>query len=249
MSSIGSTVRFSLAAIFLGSAILNSSVSPAATVQINSSDNGWYNSSGSHAPTNTNIIVGMVNSVVHNNWLLFNVAAASGSTIVSGTVTFFPNNGQYGSFEPETYGLFDYTGSINNLLNGTGGISAFSDLGSGTSYGQAVVSAAFQGAPMPGFSVTLSPAALTAIATAAGSADQRFVIGGSLLSLLGFAPNEALFAFSGLMPAAQLTLEVQPAAAVPLGPANPFLTVGLGALALLAWRRKRKATALPAIAV
>jgi hypothetical protein len=242
MKCIGSVARCFCAGIPLASAIFGSGIARAEIIQIDAFDNGWYDANGLHTSSNQNIFVGKLGTTVYNNWLAFDVAVASGSAITSATVTLFAGNGLYRSFESETYRLHDYGGSIDALLGGTGGVSAFSDLGSGTSYGQATVSAANL-AQMPGFSVVLSPAALTAIGAAAGSSDTRFVVGGSLSQLWDFSTLEGLFGDSSFLPAAQLTLELERVAAVPLHPSIVVNLVAAGLLGVLVWRRKRKAAA------
>src|ERR1700754_2855839 len=163
-------------------ALLSVAAAKASTLTINSFDNGWYQSDGTHTPINTNIIVGRDNpNLSYNNWFAFDLQALAGTTVISATLTTCSGNGQYNSPDPsETWGLFDYTSSISALLDGTGGVASFSDLGSGVSYGQATVSAP-QNDPMPSISILLTSAAIADI-NALISGSQRFVVGGTLLS-------------------------------------------------------------------
>jgi hypothetical protein len=64
-------------------------------------------------------------------------------------------------------------------------LAAFDDLGSGITYGQTQVSTPLSFDWMPDVSVILLMAAIADINAAIGSTDQRFVIGGTLLSAGG----------------------------------------------------------------
>ena len=202
----------------LGGAVLLSVIaggaSNAATIQ--NFDSGWYTNSGFTAGV-TNINVGSSNlsGAVYHNWLAFNVAGLAGQNITSATLTFYGGNGVNTSPTGETLGLFDYTGSINSLIaNSQNNVGIYTDLGNGNSYGTTVVAAS---GPIHQFSVTLSQAAIADLNAAAhNQGDNRFVIGGSLLSISGPFANEQLFAIFGpqaaLAPAAYLTLETSVAA-------------------------------------
>jgi hypothetical protein len=70
---------------------------------------------------NTNIVVGQ-ESTVYNNWFAFDLALLDGYTVTSATLT-IPEIGAYITpRSEETYGLFNYTGNVDNLLDGTGGV-------------------------------------------------------------------------------------------------------------------------------
>jgi hypothetical protein len=92
----------------------------------------------------------------------------------------------YGSNDPsETYTLFDVATPLGTLTGGTGGASAFNDLGSGTSYGSFVATPA-----LGAFAdVTLNSAGLAFLNASAG----QVALGGAIPTLAKGATNEFLF--------------------------------------------------------
>lgn len=235
--------------------VMGQGASNAASTTINTFDNGWYQTNGFTAGVN-NIYVGANpnTGAVYNNWLAFNLSSLAGQNITSATLTFFAGNGNYrSSSSTETLGLFDYTGSINALIGNQTSAAIGTDLGTGVSYGTAVVSGTPTNFPSDGvalgaFSVTLTAAAINALNAAANnSLDQRFVIGGALLSFTSNWDRDSLFVSVGshrpLDSAASLTLEVSP---VPLPAALPLFASILAGSGLIAWRRKRKPATLAA---
>jgi hypothetical protein len=217
---------------------------------ISAFDNGAYQL-GFHGPASGNIFVGTnVEDEMLHNFFAFDLAPLSGLTVTSATLTVFGGNGTYFSaHSSETYGLFNYTGNINNLLDGTGGLVSHADLGSGTPYGQVTVagpSTPYTHLDMPELSISLSPAAVADINAILALVDKRFVIGGALLSHAGGTLfGESLFFASDLLPAGKLTLLTplsdNPLPPVPIPSALPLFATGLGVLALLA--RLKRATA------
>jgi hypothetical protein len=78
----------------------------------------------------------------------------------------------------ETLGIFDVTTSIPALVAGSGGLSAFADLGSGTLYGSAVLPTSN---PADGTaSITLNTSALAGLNAEQGG---QFAVGGALTAL------------------------------------------------------------------
>ena len=239
-----------LKAGILGGAVLLSAMgggaANAATIQ--SFDSGWYTDTGFTAGVD-NINVGSSNlsGAVYHNWLAFSVAGLAGQNITSATLTFYGGNGTNTSATSETLGLFDYTGSINALVgNAQNNVGIYTDLGNGNSYGTAVVAAG----AIQQFSVTLSQAAIADLnAAAQNQGDNRFVIGGSLLSISGPFANEQLFAIFGpqaaLTPAAYLTLETT-VAAVPEASTWAMMILGFAGVGFIAYRRKANSAPLAA---
>ena len=199
----------------LGCAILFSAIggnaSNAATIE--NYNGGWYQNNGSTFSISNNIYVGWNSNTgaAYNNWLGFDLACVAGQNITGATLTFYGSNGSYaGTDASETLGLFAYGGSINAISNNQAGVGIYNDLGSGASYGQAIVSKG----PLTQFTITLSAQAIADMMAAANNpSDQRFVIGGSLLT---FAPTHdsdnwwtdgSLFINSTLQHAAYLDIE------------------------------------------
>jgi len=231
-------------------ALFSVAASNAAAATIVSFDNGWYSqnnkSSSDFTAGVSNINVGWnnVTGASYHNWLAFDLATLAGQNITSATLTFHGANGVYDSPKAsETLGLFDYTGSINALVGNQTGVGIYNDLGSGVSYGQTSVSG-----PLGQFSVTLTADALAALSAAANHlTDNRFVVGGSLLSVAAVHDGDnwysdgQLFKITGAQSALQyaafLTVE---SGSVPLPAVLPLMLTGLGALGIVR-RRKQEA--------
>ena len=209
----------------------------ATTIGIDSFDNGSYAAGGSHNPSDPATLVGQG----YNNWFGFDLSSLAGLHVDSATLSTAAGNGRYFSTDSsEIYGLFDYTGSVSSLVNGTGGVAAFNDLGSGDAYGQTTVNGAF-GQAMPGLSIVLSAAAIDDLNAAIASSQTLFAIGGTLLSLSG-SPWQNLFLASNILPAGHLSLQTSELSAVPLPAALPLFGTGMMGLSLIGWMRRRKTT-------
>jgi len=235
-------MRILKAAAALSGAVLLSVIGGgrANAAQIQSFDSGWYTNSGFTAGVN-NINVGSSNlsGAIYHNWLAFNLAGLAAQTVTGATLTFYGGNGVNTSSTSETLGLFDYTGSINSLIaDSQFNVGIYTDLGDGNGYGTAAVPSG----TIQQFSVILSQDAIAGLNAAAHNlSDNRFVIGGSLLSISGPFANEQLFAIFGpqaaLTPAAVLTLETS-VAAVPEPATWAMMILGFAGVAFVAYRRK-----------
>ncbi len=129
----------------------------------------------------------------------------------------------------ETIGLYDFLGSISALTGNTGGVAAFSDLGSGQLFGTGTASTSQTSGTL---TITLDAAAIAAIIAAEGG---KFAVGGALTSISG---SSAQFLFGASINdfATTLTLDVSPV------PEPASLTIfGAGLLAMAALRRRRAA--------
>lgn len=168
-----------------------------------SSDNGWYDNAGLHTPSNTNTYTGELGNRLLNSFYAFDLTGMATASAI--TITFFAN----GIFEidtgSETVGLYDYTGSMNSLLNGTGGTAAFTDLGSGKLLGQHTITGA-SSSSMPLFTVSLSSDFVAQYNAALATADKRIALGAKLQSVTLGGAGDAMWTFSGLRPAAQLNI-------------------------------------------
>jgi hypothetical protein len=99
-------------------------------------DRGWYSSFGEHIPSNPNYLVGYYSeySLQTRNFFVFDLTGVSTPLAKASLVAYNPGastDGYDGIVGSGTYSLYDVNTSISSLLDGTGGIAAFNDLGSG----------------------------------------------------------------------------------------------------------------------
>ena len=215
-------------------------LSSAQAATFDSTDNGWYREViFDHGPANTNIYTGDNIGREFRSFLTFDLTSAAGMTVISGTLTLFSGNGIFASPDPqETYRIFDYTGSIPDLVAGTGGSTAFDDLGTGSSYGQTVVNSPGQNLAMPTVTVALTAAALSDINTLLTGALFDFALGG-VCTTCGM--NQAFWSGSLGVPAGQLSLEFASVSPVPLPAALPLFITVLAGMGFLRWWKRRAA--------
>lgn len=164
-------------------ALLVASAADASTITISTSLNqlqagvdnqGWISASGTNGNSvNDNYFTG-VSGVELRSYFFFDLSGVSGN-IVGAEL----DVQRYGTTAGSTLGLFDVNTAASALVATRGGapnVSAFNDLGTGTSYGSFVVGA---GSNTDIVSFTLDPAALVDINAAAGGG--YFAIGGRAL--------------------------------------------------------------------
>lgn len=214
---------------------------PAAAVTVSAFDNGWYSAGGTHTTTITNILA----RHDFNNFFAFDLSAYSG-TVSSATLKIYGGNGVYSSGDAtEGYGIFDFTGSIDDLLSGAGGIAAYTDFGSGAAYGAVTVASPGYLAPMPELTLLLTADAIVDINAAIAGSDGRFVIGGTGTTL---GMSDALWGSSTYTTAAELTLTFstgggsgdQDSSPAPAPGALPLLAAGLVPFGLMRARRRTR---------
>ncbi|MEO0971929.1 MAG: hypothetical protein AAFX85_02455 [Pseudomonadota bacterium] len=100
-------------------------------------DVGWCNEQGNHTPTNLNYLVGFdsVNEV--RNFFVFDLSDVDGEIVEASLRIYNPVDGLRTDEGVETYRVVDVSTDVETLRNGTGGVAAFDDLGSGTVLGEA----------------------------------------------------------------------------------------------------------------
>ncbi|MCB1691899.1 MAG: hypothetical protein KDI19_03990 [Pseudomonadales bacterium] len=193
----------------------------AATIVIDSADNGWYTNTGSHSASNTNTWTGTDGyGTYRNSFYNFDVSGVTGN-VTAASITFLAGNGQYNSIDAyETVQVWD----VNTVPGLGSSLAVYNDLGSGVLYGQTDYYASNYES-MREFTVSLSSASFADI-----MADGFFSVGTSLASL---ASNyrQVLWSSSSYLPAARLTLETGPAA-VPAPAALSLLLLGLAGTCL-----------------
>ena len=203
-------------------------------IELSATDTGWYNQSGSHIPSNLNYIVGnhSIEGIVHN----FSVFDLSSITmpVQSATLRYFngesPPNREDGYQSPdpfETFSIFNVSTDIGILTGGSGGVAAYTDLGSGTSYGLVDVTAADNGAFVE---ISLNSDGIAALNASGG----LIAFGGNITSLdHPVGVDENVFLFSHQSPDVRLSVTTipEPGTSVLFG----LATIGIGAS-----RRRRR---------
>jgi hypothetical protein len=195
-------------------------------------DLGWYNSSGIHQSFNENTLTGQLGEE-YRSFYLWHLPSFSG-TVTSARIQL---DLQYSlgsaSLAPQTGRMFDVSaGSLDSLtLDDGGGLGGtiFDDLGSGSSYGDFVISSADDRTI---FTVILNSNALSALGASAG---QPFALGMRNVTESGL--DFFLFSSMSVRGSQKLFVDVTPTTAVPEPEAWLMM---LGGLALLARRRVRR---------
>ena len=180
--------------------LLLSPLVSAQTVVISSTGSGWYNEAGFRGELN--YVVGDLKGSCelcgrdYRNYFVFDLSSVV-TPIASAKLTLSvpnlppPNGVGYSSPDPsENYELHDVVTPLASLLNGSGGVAAHADLGSGIVYGSRTMTAADIGKIVE---IELNTAGVAALNSASG----QIGIGGSLTTLDGLVSDEYTFAFSG----------------------------------------------------
>ena len=198
---------------------------------VDSSNLGWYNSTGAHWYDNDNTLTGMFD-IEYRSFYEWTLPAFSGHVTGAHLEMALPyslgvlQGTQTGAMFDVAEGLVPYL----TLVDGAGhGTSIFADLGSGTSYGNFTIS---ESDDFTTFRIDLDAAAVGALDAAKGG---TFAMGMRNTSL-GTADNYFLFSSTSTRGEQTLVLDVMP---VPEAPS--YATMLLGAAALLALASRRQA--------
>jgi PEP-CTERM motif len=210
----------------LGVLAVFSTAATASTQIVNPASRGAYTSEGVFGTTGSgtpggNFFTGNL-GLEYRSFFGFDLGGVTG-TITAASITF---GSGAASLDPNL-GLFAYTGSYSNLVNGTGGVAAFDDLGSGASYGTVVVSTSDIT-----FTVILDAVALADLNAAEGG---DFALGGAVSNWAGGAD---LFGQTRAETPSYLTLTT---AAVPEPSTWAMMALGFAGLGLMGYRSRRAA--------
>lgn len=215
----------------------------ATTITVNASNSGFYNNSGNSVGGNYTVgwFAGPGGGEARN-FFVFDLSGLSG-TISNATLRLTPSGSSgsgYLSFDAsETFSLFDVSTLVSNLINATGGVAAFNDLGSGTQYGSSVI-ANPGNTPDPLFyDIPFNIAGLAFLQGNLGN--NPIALGGAITTLTQGATQEALFNLTNSGLTRQLIFTIadeNPGGAAVPEPATLLLS-GLALIALTTAKRKK----------
>lgn len=171
------------------------SVTKEIIVNLSYTDSGWYEESGSHTPDNLNYLVGKCGApycidgaAIFRNFFVFDLAPVPG-TILTATLEVENHETGFESSQPsETWTIYEVSTPVNTLVTSTSSEAIYADLGSGTVFGSAQVSAASNGELV---TVPLNNDAVSALNAAIGN---TFAVGGALTTLEANDQTEWVFA-------------------------------------------------------
>lgn len=230
---------------FVAAAVVAVFAPPASAALIDSYDNGSYNHNGIHSGGNTNTFTGVSGSgfstTEYRGFYAFDITGQAQAAAIS--VTFYAHGNFYTDTGSETVGIFDYLGSVDELVAGASnfvtGLPRYNDLGEGALLGQHTITAA-SGTAMSEFTVELS-SAFVDLYNAALLGDQKIAIGTALLDFNFWGGNQGFWGSAPQLPAARLNVTEVGAelAQVPEPGALGLLGLGLMGLATLGRSRRR----------
>ncbi len=212
-----------------------------AQVVINSSDLGWYTDTGVHDTDNHNYFTGLLLESEYRSFFHFDLGSVSGSLLSAELRIYNPTTdigGFVGSDASESITLFDVSTSTSSLLDGSAGIAAFNDLGSGLSLGSAIITPASNGT----FTViNLNASGITLLQAALGS---NISFGAALNSIVGL-DDQGVFGFSDfdlVAGNAQLGLTLDQGQFTPVPETSTYGLIGAaGLIGIVVLRRRRNA--------
>ena len=211
-------------------------VAPTYAQTIDATSRGAYRFDGGINPQPLNYLAGSTaDQGVFRNWLVFDIPALALGQVYGTAILRLNTRNIFTPDATETYELHDVTTPIATLENGTGGVAAFNDLGSGSIFGSRVYGANEDNTILD---IALSSSAVSAINAKAGS---LFAAGGSITTLSGNPGNEVVFGNSNDAPLSQtqLILTTISGSAAPEPSSLALLIPLLGGVCVAAVRRRR----------
>lgn len=230
------------------------------TITLSALASGFYRENGTtNQPTGTGYLVGWEGgtgiggggtpvNLEFRDFFTFDATPYAGQISAAQLQLFNPRAGFQGhtldGYESvdstETFTLFDVSTNVSTLTSGLGGVSAFTDLGSGVSFGFVTVSSANNGTLV---TIDINAAGLAAL----NSANGIFAFGGALTTL-SKTPNLNELLFSNTSAALfgdtrQLVLTTSTPAPVP--EPTSLLLLGTGVAGVVAKRRLRRTASDP----
>ncbi|MDP2325626.1 MAG: hypothetical protein Q8N51_16590 [Gammaproteobacteria bacterium] len=205
--------------------------SPAQAVTLNALSSGTYSGNGSpaHDP-NSYLTGGNAYGPDWRSYFVYDLTAVTGTITAAALHLFSPSPGGFWSDSPtETLAIFDVATSIPVLTSGSGGIPAWTDLGSGLQFGSVVVSYASNGTFID---IALNAAGLAYLN---GKLGGQVAFGGAITTLTPMIDPEYVFgnSITSVPSNTQLILQTS---AVPISPAVWLFGSALG---VMGWMRRR----------
>jgi hypothetical protein len=206
----------------------------ASVIGIDAIDSGTYQSTGLHDSGIENYLTGTLMNE-HHSFFVFDLTGVT-AEITAATLNLFNPGvapcclGYVSPDSTETFALMDVSTPVSTLVTGGSGVATFDDLGTGTTFGSYVASAADNGTTI---SIALNAAGIAALNAALGST----IAFGGVLTTLSPPTNQYVFGFSTAVfvedDVRRLDLTVVPE------PASLTLA-GLGVAAALLGRRRAR---------
>jgi len=182
---------------------------------LNNYEQGWYNSTGSHDPNNTNYYTGYSYSAYYRSFFVFNVPSDLSNNIISAELII--NTYNFVSADAsKTYELNAVSTPISVLTEGGSGLTnIYTDLGDGTVYGNRNV---INTDTYNIISIPLNSNFINALVTAKGT---QIALGGEITSLINVVNDEdGIFGYSGDNPGSDVQLAINYAPSVSISDVN-----------------------------
>ena len=214
--------------MLMGFTLLLGAVAHSNAIEISATHRGAYTQTGSFGTGGSgtlqgNYLTGAFNGNEYRSFYNFDLSALTG-TVASAAFKISTVATVSAGGPNETFGLFDFTGSILFLIVGAGGVNAWTDLGTGTLLGSLPIPIGSSEL----LSIEINAAGVAALNSALGG---EFALGGANMTIGG--DGEYLFGSSRF--AALTVIDLQMSSA----PVPAAVWLFGSALGLLAWKRTK----------